>query len=124
MFEYKVRRVGSVTVLDLSGRVSLAEAIAAGTEQSLGEIIHRLVHDGANNILVNLEKVPYIDSSGMGDLFGALTLMQSHGGQLRLLKPNSAVREVLNLTRLDAVLPVDDDEAGAIKSFARTPTSG
>lgn len=121
MLEYKTRRTGHVTILDLTGRISLSEALAfgAGSGINLGEVIRKLVEEGHTRILLNLKNVTYIDSSGVGELFGAQVSLQRQGAELKLLNPNKTVRDVLKLTRLDRFIDVKGDEGEAIQSFSK-----
>lgn len=129
MLEYKTRQRGDVTILDLNGAITLGEALAPGLESGekdgvapepvlLGEIIRRLLHQGHIKILLNLQGVSFIDSSGLGELVGAVTSVQRNGGQLKLLNPVPKVINVLRLTRLDHLFAVETDEAAAIQSFS------
>lgn len=126
MLEYKTRRTAHVTILDLTGRISLSEALAfgAGSSINLGEVIRKLVEAGHTRILLNLRDVAYIDSSGIGDLFGAQASLQRQGAELRLLNPSKTVRDVLQLTRLDKFIEVKDDEQEAIQSFSKPVAAG
>jgi anti-sigma B factor antagonist len=128
MLEYKTRQSGEVTIIDLKGPITLSEALAHGSDSGeksetrpmlVGEIVRRLLQQGRRQILLNLQDVSYIDSSGIGELVGAFTSVQGHGGQLRLLNPVAKVVNVLRLTRLDHLFPVETDEASAIQSFAQ-----
>jgi len=125
MLEHTVRRTGDVTILDLSGRISLGEAVAFGASSAtkLSDLIRSLAHEGHTRILLNLKKVTYIDSSGIGDLFGAYTSLRKLNGELKFLSPNKTVRDVLKLTRLDKFIDVKDDEMEAIRSFSK-PAAG
>ena len=68
------REVDGVTVLDLSGRITLGE----GSVQ-LREAIRDLISKGSKNILLNLGDVNYIDSSGLGELVSAYTTAKNQG---------------------------------------------
>jgi len=129
MLEYKTRQRGDVTILDLNGAITLGEALAPGLESGekdgvapepvlLGEIIRRLLHQGHIKILLNLQGVSFIDSSGLGELVGAVTSVQRNGGQLKLLNPVPKVINVLRLTRLDHLFAVETDEDAAVQSFS------
>jgi anti-sigma B factor antagonist len=120
MLEYKNRQQGDVTILDLSGRISVGEALAFGPGSGLilGDVIRELAKKGQNRILLNLKDVRYIDSSGIGDLVRSVTSLRREGGDLKLLNPAPMVLEVLHITRLDKILEIKDDELLAVRSFS------
>jgi anti-sigma B factor antagonist len=116
---YNVRQARGVTIADLSGRITLNETIASGSGLTLHGLIRDLLKQGYKNILLNLRDVTYLDSTGIGELFGALTTVQSHGGVLKVSNPTERVLDLLRLTKLNTVLDVMEDEAAAVQSFAR-----
>ena len=120
MLEYKSRQQGDVTILDLSGRISVGEALAFGPGSGLilGQVIRELAEKGQKRILLNLKDVKYIDSSGVGDLVRSVTSLRRQGGDLKLLSPALMVLEVLRITRLDRMLDIKDDESAAVQSFS------
>ena len=121
MLEYKIRQTREVTILDLSGRISVGEALAFGPGSGtvLSDVIRDLTSKGHRKILLNLKDVKYIDSSGMGDVMRSFTGLQRLGGELRLLSPAPRVLEVLQVTRLHKVLKIEDDEVSAIQAFSK-----
>jgi anti-sigma B factor antagonist len=106
------REVDGVTVLDLSGRITLGE----GSVQ-LRDAIRDLISKGSKSILLNLGDVNYIDSSGLGELVSAYTTSKNQGASLKLLKLTKKVHDLLQLTKLYTVFDVYDDEASAIASY-------
>ena len=120
MLEYKKRQEGDVTILDLSGRISVGEALAFGPGSGLilMDVIRELAKKGQKKILLNLKDVKYIDSSGIGDLVRSVTSLRREGGDLKLLSPARMVLEVLHITRLDKILEINDDESLAVQSFS------
>jgi anti-sigma B factor antagonist len=118
MLEHKIRRAGDVTIVDLEGRISLTDALWAASGTVLGEVVRGLVKNGERKILLNLDKVTYVDSSGIGELTGALASVQRQGGQLKLSNPSSRVTDLLRITRLDTLFEVMDSEDSAVRSFA------
>lgn len=106
------RQVDGVTVLDLSGRITLGE----GSVQ-LRDAVRDLIGKGHKDILVNLEDVNYIDSSGLGELVSAYTTARNQNAKLKLLKLTKKVHDLLQLTKLYTVFDIYDDEASAIGSF-------
>lgn len=109
-----VRQVDSVTVVDLSGRITLGEGCA-----QLRELIRGEVGKGNKKVLLNLADVTYIDSSGIGELVSAFTAVSNQGGQLKLLNLTKKVHDLLQITKLYTVFDVHDDEVKAITSFER-----
>lgn len=106
------REVDGVTVLDLSGRITLGE----GSVQ-LRDAIRELVSKGQKNILLNMGEVNYIDSSGLGELVSAYTTARNQGAALKLLSLTKKVHDLLQLTKLYTVFDIYDDEASGIASF-------
>jgi len=106
------RQVGAVTVLDISGRITLGEG-----NVMLREIVRDLAEKGRKAIVLNLGEVQYIDSSGVGELVKAHTTLRNQGGQLKLTNLNKRVHDLLQMTRLSAVFDIQKDEASAIESF-------
>jgi anti-sigma B factor antagonist len=101
-----------VTILDINGRIILGDDIAL-FKQSIGA----LIASGRKWILLNLREVPYIDSSGIGELVSAFTNIRNSGGELKLLNVAPKVRTVLEITKLYTVFDVREDEVAAIDSF-------
>ena len=106
------REVDGVTVLELSGRITLGE----GSVQ-LRDAIRDLIGKGQRNILLDVGEVSYIDSSGLGELVSAYTTVKNQGAALKLLKLTKKVHDLLQLTKLYTVFDIYDDEASAIASF-------
>ena len=106
------RQVDGVTIVDLSGRITLGEGSVI-----LRDTVRDLVGKGNKKILINLGEVNYIDSSGIGELVSAFTSVRNQGGELKLLKLTKKVHDLLQITKLYTVFDVKDDEATAIKSF-------
>ncbi len=107
------RQVGGVTIVDLSGRITLGEGSVV-----LRDTIRDLVSKGKNKILLNLADVTYIDSSGIGELVSAFTTVRNQGGELKLLKLTKKVHDLLQITKLYTVFDIKDDEAVAVQAFA------
>ena len=107
------RQVDGVTIVDLSGRITLGEGSVI-----LRDTIKDLLSKGQKKILLNLGDVSYIDSSGIGELVSAFTSVRNQGGELKLLHLTKKVHDLLQITKLYTVFDVKDDEAGAIAAFA------
>lgn len=116
-----IRQSGDVTILDLTGRLSLGEAVAFGPGSGvvLSETVRDLSKKGQKNILLNLAGVSYVDSSGVGQLTGALASARRQGGSVKLLRPNTRVLNLLKMSKLDTVFDISEDEAAAVASFTK-----
>jgi len=107
------RQVGDVTVVDVSGRITLGEG-----SSELRDALRDLVAKGNKKILLNLGDVSYIDSSGIGELVSGFTSVSNQGGNLKLLNLTKRVKDLLQITKLYTVFEVHDNEAEAVRSFA------
>ena len=107
------RQVDGVTILDLSGRITLGEGSVV-----LRDTIRELLGKGEKKILLNLGDVTYIDSSGIGELVSAYTAVRKESGELKLLNLTKKVHDLLQITKLYTVFDVKDDEAAAIAAYA------
>ena len=107
------RQVNGVTVVDVSGRITLGEG-----SSTLRETVRDLLNRGEKKILLNLGDVTYIDSSGIGELVSGCTTVTNQGGQLKLLSLTKKVHDLLQITKLYTVFDVHDDETAAIRSFS------
>jgi anti-sigma B factor antagonist len=114
MMKTSTRKVDNVTIVDLSGRITLGEGSVV-----LRDNIRDLIAKGDKKILLNLGEVTYIDSSGIGELVSAFTTVRNQGGELKLLNLTKKVHDLLQITKLYTVFDVKDDEATAIGSFTK-----
>ncbi len=110
--ETKIRHVEGVTVLDLSGRITLGEASG-----KLRGAVQEALSAGSKKILLNLAEVNYIDSAGLGELVSAYTTVKNAGGDLKLLGLTKKVKDLLVITKLLTVFDVKETEKEAIASF-------
>ena len=83
-----------------------------------------LLDKGNNKIVLNLDEVQYVDSSGIGELVKTHTTVRNQGGQLRLINLNKRVNDLLQMTRLSAVFDIDANEASAVASEGRHNFAG
>ena len=106
------RQVDGVTILDLSGRITLGEGSV-----TLRDAVHDVLAKGSKKILLNLENINYIDSSGIGELVSGFTSVRNAGGELKLLNLTKKVHDLLQITKLYTVFDIWDNEASAISAF-------
>jgi anti-sigma B factor antagonist len=108
------RTSGGVTIFDVRGRMTIEDV----RDKAVAERVRSRVQSGCNQIVLNLEGVPYVDTTGLCNIIEAYITTQRQGGALKLLHLARHVRTVLTVTRLLTVLEAYDSEADAIASFA------
>ena len=106
------RQAGDVTVLDMSGKITIGEGSVA-----LRAAIRRLLEEGKKRILLNLAGISYVDSSGIGELVSSYTAINKEGGQLKLLNLTQKLQDLLTITKLLTVFDVYENEAEALNSY-------
>lgn len=106
------RKSGTVTILDLQGRVTIGSS-----NDALSAELRKLAENAPCDVLVNLAGVTQMDSSGISTLVRTFVTLERQGGGLKLLNPAGHVREVLDLTRLIQSIPTYKSESTAVASF-------
>ena len=106
------KEVSGVTVLDLSGRVTLGEE-----SNQLRTKIKDLLGQGKKRLVLDLGNVNYIDSAGLGTLVAGYTSSQNQGAGMKLANLTKRFHEQLNITKLVTVFEVFNSVAEAITSF-------
>lgn len=106
------RALENVVVLDLKGKLTIGEG-----DELLKETIQKLMEKGHNNLLLNLEGVPYVDSAGLGEIVRTYTTVSRQGGSLKLLNLTKRITDLLAITKLLTVFDTFESEAEAVSSF-------
>lgn len=106
------RQHGGVTIVDLAGKILIGE-----TNRQMHDAIKRLVAEGKQHILLNLAKVTYIDSSGLGEMVAGFTTLKAAGGALKLYNVPEKVVSLMTITKLYTVFEIFEDEAAGVASF-------
>ena len=114
----KVRRVGSVAIVDLNGKITLGENTGI-----LREEFKSLLSQGTKSILLNMQGVSYVDSAGLGELVRAYTTATNEGGAVKLLHLQGKMKDLMQITKLHTVFPTFDDEHAAVSSFAASASA-
>jgi anti-sigma B factor antagonist len=114
----KTRKVDSVIVVDLSGRLTIGEPVLL-----LRETLRVQLNEGVRHFVLNLGEVSYIDSSGLGELVSAYTTIRNKQGDVKLLNLTAKAKDLLQMTKLLTVFDVYEDEAKAINSLKASKTS-
>lgn len=99
------------SVLRVSGDVDLFSA------PQLRSAVYEMIESGQSQIGIDLSRVAFLDSTGLGVLVGALKRVKEQNGSMVLLSPQKSVRRVLNVTGLDRIFTVEDqlDEDGVAR---------
>ena len=108
-----IRRIGHVSVVDLSGKITIGEG-----DVILRDRVQELLDADEKSVLLNLEKVGYMDSAGIGELVACFKRAKEKGGVVKLLNPSGKVYDLLQLTKLEEVFDTFRDEKEALVSFS------
>ena len=106
------RTINDVTVLDIEGNLALNEN-ARFRKPGAGAI-----DAGVHKLIVNLARVKYMDSRGLGELISCYTALRRVNGHVKLLHLNNRLQYLLAITNLDSVFETFDSEPAAVSSFA------
>ena len=107
------RKKGDVGIVELTGKLDSFLDVGA-----FHSAIKDLLASGGRHVLVDLSRVDYVSSPGLGALMSGVASVHQAGGQLKLLAPGERVRTLLSVTRLIDLFEIYDDEAGGVASFA------
>lgn len=107
------RKAGDVVIIDIEGKILLGDG-----DVEIKQIVDELLGRNQKNILLNLAKVPYVDSAGLGEIIRCFTTIRKAGGSLKLLAPNQRLIDLLTITKLVDVFDWSHDESAALKSFS------
>jgi len=106
--DLKVRKQGAHAVLEVAGEIDVY------TAPKLREKLIELVNEGSYHLVVDLEKVDFLDSTGLGVLVGGLKRMRNHDGSLELVCTQDKILKIFRITGLTKVFPIYDSVEDAI----------
>ena len=109
--EIKLRRSDTIYVLDVVGEMDLYNAF------KLKEVVRKMIEKKIRHYVINLEAVPYIDSSGIGALLQVFADIKKNGLRLRITGVKGSVRKVIELTKLAQYFPIVEDLELAIQQL-------
>lgn len=101
-----------ITILYPEGKITLGDG-----DQELGEAVRSVLEAGSRRIILNLSKVSYLDSSGVGELVGCYTSIKNKGGELRICGMNSRIFNLITMTSLHSVFDVKETEEESLVGF-------
>lgn len=107
----KEEKTKKVKIIDIEGEVDVY------TSMELKKELNNLIDAGEKRMIVNLEKVVYMDSSGLGILVAVLKRIRSEKGNMKLIKLTPGIKKIFELTRLTKFFEIFDNEEAAVKSF-------
>lgn len=106
------RMEGDAAVVRCEGRITLGLAT-----NTLRRLMREALEGGAKKLVVDFSGATQLDSTGIGELVGALSLANEKGAQLKLAQMPPKIRELLRVTRLDTVFDVRESLEEAMQSF-------
>jgi anti-sigma B factor antagonist len=95
--ETSTHEVDGIKVLDVAGEIDVY------TAPKFKEAVNQIINEGQKDLVVNMEQVTYMDSSGFGTLLSATKRLRPEGGTVNLVACNSAIDRMLRITRLNTV---------------------
>ena len=93
--------------------------IIGDTVETLRHEMRAQIEQSRGQLILDLTNVPLLDSSALGAIIATLQALKKSDGRMVLLNPQEAVRNVFEVTRLDSVLEIYQDEADAVNAFSR-----
>ena len=106
------REKGDVTILDLQGKILMGSGI-----EELRDAINTAVKEENTKLLLNFKDVPYLDSTGLGEVVRSYTTVKNAGGMVKILNLTQKVQDLLSVTKLITVFETFEDEDKACESF-------
>lgn len=105
-----VRKVDGASIVEVEGEVDLSTA--PQLKDALSEAV-----DGGGNVILDLSRVGYMDSSGFGMLLGATKRLRPLGGSVHLFGANPSIARMLLITRLNTIIALHETEDAALQAI-------
>jgi anti-sigma B factor antagonist len=112
MMESSIRKVGDIDVVELSGRLSLSDAL-----ESIEQAILNLIEQGSRRMVIDVAGITAMDSAGMGMLMACSGQMEQHQGKLRIAGAQGGVARTFGVVHIDRLAPVDVDVETSCRAF-------
>jgi len=100
-----------ITVIVMDGRLDAAQA------KEFKNQMNALVDAGRIKVIIDMARVDFVDSSGLGSLVGALKLVNNCGGDIKIVSPRPEVRTIFELTRLHRIFDMFETLDIALNQF-------
>lgn len=108
----KVIDQGDIKIIKISGKITIGEG-----DVQLREVINDVLNEGCKKIILDMNDIKYVDSSGVGEMVSTYTTITNRGGQLRLTNLHTKIYSLLDLTSLVTVFQIYDSNEDAMQSF-------
>jgi anti-sigma B factor antagonist len=106
------RKKNGVVILDLKGKILTGDAIT-----EIRVAINNLVKENETKVVLNLADVPYLDSTGLGEIVRSFTSIRKINGMVKILNLTNRVKDLMTITKLITVFEAFEDEDQAVASF-------
>ena len=111
-FQLRQREIGRVVVIEAVGRLTSTEG-----HTRLRDLIHVVTGYGTKKLILNLSKVEFIDSSGIGELARSYSVVRQVGGEMKLAGVNPKILSVLEISQLDRIFDIYPGDEPALEAF-------
>ena len=106
------RKKGNVTIFDLKGKILFGDGI-----DELRQSINAAIKDSEKQLVLNFADVPYLDSTGLGEVVRSYTTLKKEGGTVKIANLSNKVKDLMMVTKLITVFETFESENEAVKSF-------
>ncbi|MGD0956486.1 MAG: STAS domain-containing protein [Candidatus Acidiferrales bacterium] len=113
-FELYTRRIDRVVAVEAVGRLTLTDG-----HTKLRDLMHVSTGEGTKKFILNLARVEFIDSYGIGELVRSYSVVRQAGGEMKLAGVNQMVLEVLEISRLNKLFEIYPHEHAALRAFGQ-----
>jgi len=106
------REESGVVVIEPKGKI-----MGGPDATMLHDLLHDLINQNKKKVVIDLSKVEWMNSTGLGILISGLTTLRNNGGELKLAKVTDKIESLLTITKLITVFENYDSVEEAVKSF-------
>ena len=106
------RKKGNVIIFDLKGKILFGDGI-----DELRQSINSSIKENEKQLVLNFAEVPYLDSTGLGEVVRSYTTLKKEGGAVKIANLTNKVKDLMMVTKLITVFETFNDENEAVKSF-------
>ncbi len=106
------RKIGSVTIFDLKGKILFGDGI-----DELRQSVNNAIKDKEKQLVLNFAEVPYLDSTGLGEVVRSYTTLKKEGGTVKIANLTNKVKDLMMVTKLITVFETFENENEAVNSF-------